>query len=181
MPTAIRRRGNDRVMLGKSKPVKPVVKARRKLGERITGDCTLTVKAYDQTRSEWRETWHGVVTSADSATSSDTYALIFVQRRDDKPDAVKLAPVGPSGAFIHVGHSGWFDLPAGVVAHGILPSSLPADVRASLDAWLAKRKHTACRLLDKAAQDYELTRVKADTGVVTAAEVAAVNRGDHRA
>ena len=180
MPTVIRRRGNDRVMLGESKPIKPVRKPRAPKGLVTHSACAVQTFVVDRQTGEQRMIWSGEFAHADAATSSDTYALVFVQRRDDRPDAVKLAPVGPSGALIHVGHSGWFNLPAGVVGHSIMPAQLPADVHASLDAWLAKRKHAACRLLDRAAQDYGLTRVRADTGVVTPGEAIAVMRGDHR-
>lgn len=182
MPTAIRRRGEKRATVKphKAPPVKPVVKARRKLGARITGPCVVQEFGYDRNTGESRCVWSGEFSHGDAATSSDTYALIFVQRRDDKPDAVKVAPVGPSGAFIHVGHSGWFDLPAGCIAHGIMPAALPDGVRKAVDEWLGKRKHAACRLLDRAAMDYETLRVKVDTSKVTPGEAAAVNKGTAR-
>lgn len=179
MPLAIRRRGDTVTHVGKSTPTVAPPRARRALGSRITGPCHVEMFTADRVTGETRRVWSGDFTHTDAATSSDTYILVGRQTRDGSMNRIKVAPVGPSGKPIPVGHSGWIDCPSLVL--GVRPCDLPSDVLSTLNAWLAKRKHAACKLLDLPSLDHDTLSVKADTGKVTAGEAAAVSRSDHLA
>lgn len=179
MPEAIRRRGDTVTHVGKSTPAPRPARVHRELGKSMTGPCHVQMFASDRVTGETRCVWRGDYSHTDAATSSDSYILIGRQTRDGSMNRVKVAPVGPTGKPIMVGHSGWIDCPSLVI--GVRPSDLPSDVLTALNAWLGKRKHAACRLLDVASLDHDTLSVKADTGKVTAGEAAAVSRSDHKA